>query len=102
LYYRLKVTSVIDQTAYSNVVALKSTEGAGKPYTVSTFVKQHITVNAAENFQYLLSDINGRTIAAGKGTMGMNMIHLTNQPAGMYVLQLVGPGAKQSERIIKQ
>lgn len=102
LYYRLKVTSVIDQTAYSNVVALKSTEGAGKPFTVSTFVKQYVTVNAAENFQYLLSDINGRTIAAGKGTMGMNTLYLTNQPAGMYVLQLVGLGAKQSERIIKQ
>lgn len=102
LYYRLKVTSVIDQTAYSNVVALKSTESAGNTFNVSTFVKQQVTVNAAENFQYLLSDINGRTIATGKGTVGMNTIYLTNQPAGMYVLQLVGPSAKQSERIIKQ
>lgn len=102
LYYRLKVTSVIDQTAYSNVVALKSTEAAGKSFNVSTFVQQNIKVNASENFNYLLSDINGRTIATGKGTMGMNMIDLTNKPAGMYVLQLVGPSAKQSERIIKQ
>ncbi|MBC7936055.1 MAG: DVUA0089 family protein [Rhizobacter sp.] len=102
LYYRLKVTSVINETAYSNVVALKSTESAGKPFNVSTFVQQDIRVNAAENFQYLLTDINGRTIASGKGTMGMNMIYLTNQPSGMYVLQLVGSGAKQSERIIKQ
>ena len=102
LYYRLKVTSVINQSAYSNVVALKSTEGPVKSFQVSTFVQQTVSVNAAENFQYLLSDINGRTIAAGKGTMGMNMIDLTRQPSGMYVLQLVGPGAKQSERIIKQ
>jgi hypothetical protein len=103
LYYRLKVTSVIEQTAYSNVVALKSIEGAVKTFTVSTFVQQNITVNAAENFQYRLSDINGRTIASGKGTMGMNTLnHLTNQPSGMYVLQLVSSGAKQSERIIKQ
>lgn len=102
LYYRLKVTSVIGETAYSNVVALKSTGSAGKQFNVSTFVKQYITVNAAENFQYQLSDINGRTIATGKGTMGMNTIYLTNQPSGMYVLQLLGPGAKQSERIIRQ
>ncbi|RYY67918.1 MAG: T9SS type A sorting domain-containing protein [Chitinophagaceae bacterium] len=102
LYYRLKVTSVINQTAYSNVVALKSTEGAGKLFQVSTFVQQTVSVNAAENYQYILSDINGRTIAAGKGTMGMNTLNLSNQPSGMYVLQLVSAGAKQSERIIKQ
>jgi hypothetical protein len=102
IYYRLKVTSVIDQTAYSNVVALKSIESPGKQFTVSTFVQQRITVNAGDNYQYLLSDINGRTIAFGKGTMGTNTIDLTKQPAGMYVLQLVSAGAKQSERIIKQ
>lgn len=102
IYYRLKVTSVIDQTAYSNVVALKSNESSGKQFTVSTFVQQRITVNAGDNYQYLLSDINGRTIAFGKGTMGTNTIDLTKQPAGMYVLQLVSAGAKQSERIIKQ
>ena len=98
----MKVTSVIDQTAYSNVVALKSTEGAEKRFNVSTFVQQDIKINAGENYQYLLSDINGRTIATGKGTMGMNTVNLSNQPSGMYVLQLVGPSAKQSERIIKQ
>ncbi|RYY50132.1 MAG: T9SS type A sorting domain-containing protein [Chitinophagaceae bacterium] len=103
LYYRLKITTVINQTAYSNVVALKSTEGAGKRFTVSTFVLQDVKVNASENFEYRLSDINGRTIASGKGTMGMNTLnHLNNQPSGMYVLQLVSSGAKQSERIIKQ
>lgn len=102
VYYRLKVTSVIDQTAYSNVVALKSTEGPGKSFNVSTFVQQELTVNAAENFQYQLTDINGRTIASGKGTMGMNRINLTRQPAGMYILQLGGNNIKQTERIIKQ
>lgn len=102
VYYRLKVTSVIDQTAYSNVVALKSTEGPGKSFNVSTFVQQELTVNAAENFQYQLTDINGRTIASGKGTVGMNRINLTRQPAGMYILQLGGNNIKQTERIIKQ
>ena len=102
VYYRLKVTSVIDQTAYSNVVALKSTEGPGKSFNVSTFVQQELTVNAAGNFLYQLTDINGRTIASGKGTMGMNRINLTRQPAGMYILQLGGNNIKQTERIIKQ
>ncbi|MFT3979811.1 MAG: zinc-dependent metalloprotease [Ferruginibacter sp.] len=101
VYYRLKVTTVIGETAYSNTVALKS-EGAVKAFNVSTFVQQEITVNANENFNYRLLDINGRTIATGNGQMGMNRINLTNRASGMYVLQLLGASAKQSERIIKQ
>ena len=101
VYYRLKVTTVIGETAYSNTVALKS-EGTIKAFNVSTFVQQEITVNASENFNYRILDINGRTIATGNGQMGMNRINLTNRASGMYVLQLLGVSAKQSERIIKQ
>jgi hypothetical protein len=102
IFYRLKVTSVIDQTAYSNVVALKSTAGSGKVFTVSTFVQQDLTINATENFQYRLSDANGRLIAGGIGQKGMNRIDLANKPGGMYILQLLNNNERQTERIIKQ
>jgi hypothetical protein len=102
LYYRLKVISVIDQTAYSNIISLKA---AGKPenlFTVSTFVQEEITVNAAENYQYRLSDLNGRMIATGNGKKGINKINIYNKPAGLYVIQLLNENNKQTERIIKQ
>jgi hypothetical protein len=50
IFYRLKVTSVLDQTAYSNVVALKSTTGSGKRFMVSSFVQNDLTINATENY----------------------------------------------------
>ncbi len=103
LFYRLKVTSVIEQIAYSNIVALKSATGTGKRFTVSTLVHQDLTVNATENFQYRLSDANGRMIAGGTGQKGINRInHLANQPGGMYILQLINNNERQTERIIKQ
>jgi hypothetical protein len=102
IFYRLKVTSIIEQTAYSNIVALKSTTGSGKRFTVSTFVQQDLTVNATESFQYRLSDANGRLIAGGTGQKGINRIDLANKPGGMYILQLINNNERQTERIIKQ
>ncbi len=101
-YYRLKVTSITSQIVYSNVIALKSTEINSNAFEISTFVTSQITVNATENFQYRLMDMNGRYIASGTGTIGMNRINIMNQSAGMYVIQIISNSTKKSERIIKQ
>lgn len=102
LYYRLKVISVINEVAYSNTVALKGTEKQNKLYNISTFVKDEITVNASENYQYIINDLNGRTLSAGTGTKGINKINIQNQPAGLYVIQIINNTFRQAERIIKQ
>ena len=102
VYYRLKVTSVIDQTVYSNIVVLRAVAGQDNKFTVSTLVQTDIVVNASENYQYLVSDMNGRMINTGKGLKGINRINIVNQPAGMYIIQLYNNEKKQTERIIKQ
>ena len=102
IFYRIKVTSVLDQTAYSNVIALKSIGIPEKTFIVSTLVQYEITVNAAENYTYRLSDANGRLIAQGKGLTGMNKINVSKQAGGMYILQLANSKQRQTERIIKQ
>ncbi|MCP9752157.1 T9SS type A sorting domain-containing protein [Ferruginibacter sp. HRS2-29] len=102
LYYRIKVVSVIDQVAYSNIITLKSNGVKDKMFIVSSFVQQNIMVNASDKYQYKLMDINGKTIALGTGIKGINSINLQRQPAGMYVLQLLNDNYKQTERIIKQ
>ena len=101
LYYRLKATSVHAQVFYSNVLTLKSNQ---KPRTlrVSTFVQQQITVQTAENFSYVLTDANGRTLKTGKGAQGSTFIDISNSPAGIYILQMVTPSGNFTERIVKQ
>lgn len=101
-YYRLKVTSILNQTVYSNTIVLKADEKTAQSFGVSTFVRNQITVTAADNYEYHLSDINGNTIAQGKGKQGFNQVNIDHQPAGMYILQLVSNNEKQTERIIKQ
>lgn len=102
LYYRLKVTSVLDQTVYSNTVALKASGASDRLFTVSTIVQNDIVVNASANYQYRITDANGRTVATGNGVKGINRINVFNQPAGMYIIQLLSNEQQQAERIIKQ
>lgn len=102
VYYRLKVTSVHNQAVYSNTIALKGIDNIDKPFSVSTLVQNEIRINAAENFTYQLSDINGRTVAIGTGLKGISNINVSNQAAGMYIIQLLNKKERQTERIIKQ
>lgn len=101
VYYRLKVISVIDQKAYSNVVALKA-NGKQQVFEVSTLIQNQVVVNGPAAFQYVLMDMNGRMISTGNGNKGFSYISLQHQAAGMYVLQIIGNNFKQTERIIKQ
>ena len=102
IYYRLKVTSVLGQTLYSNTIVLRGETAAEKAFFVSTLVQNDILVNAAANYTYQLSDMNGRVINTGNGSKGINKINLSNQPDGMYIIQLFNDNQKQTERIIKQ
>lgn len=100
-YYRLKVTSVMNQIVYSNIISLKTATSV-KPFIVTTLISNQIEVNASENYQYRLFDANGRMIAMGKGCKGINRIEMYNFSTGFYVIQLFGSTTKQSERILKQ
>lgn len=102
IFYRLKVTSVIDQTAFSNVITLKQSAKTENHFTISNLVHDEIVVNASENYQYLLADISGRVIARGNNNAGMNKINISNSPNGIYVLQIISNNERKTERIIKQ
>lgn len=105
LYYRLKTTTVSDQIAYSNTIFLKKTGKSISDFKVSTFVQQAITVNAATNFQYQLSDANGNKLMMGTANAGFSNINMSQFPQGIYILQLMsskgGNGLQQTERIVK-
>lgn len=101
LYYRLKAISVINQVAYSNTIALKGGD-SDQLISVSTLVNQQVAVDAKENYQYRLMDLNGKQLGIGYGYKGRNGIDVSQVPAGMYFLQFLSNNNKQTERIIKQ
>jgi hypothetical protein len=102
LYYRIKVTSVLNQTMYSNVISLRVTWRTNI-FTVSSLIRNDISVTASEDYQYRLFDANGRLISKGNGTKGINTININNRSAGLYIIQLLSSdNQRQTERIIKQ
>lgn len=101
IYYRLKATSVLGQIVYSNTIVLKNT-GTGSQFSVSTLVHDQVTIAATDNYQYQLNDINGRMIAKGNGSKGITNLDISNQPGGIYIIQLFSNNNKQTERIIRQ
>ena len=101
LYYRLKVTSVIDQSAYSNVIALKA-EGNDSQISVTTLFQNDETVNSTYPYEYILMDVNGRILGKGHGNAGINRINMQPYSHGMYILQFFSNNERQTERIIKQ
>ena len=102
IYYRLKVTSVIGQVIYSNIIVLKSNGGADKLFSVSTLVHDDIMVNASQNYKYILADISGRLLAKGENKAGINQINISTVPSGIYVMQIISNNGRQTERILKQ
>lgn len=102
IFYRLKVTSVVGETAYSNVVSLKATANSDNQYYVSTLFTNQLSINASGNFKYRLIDMNGRMLSSGNGFAGLNKIEMSNKASGMYFLQLINENEIKTERIIKQ
>ncbi|MBP6431919.1 MAG: zinc-dependent metalloprotease [Ferruginibacter sp.] len=101
VYYRLKVTSVINQTVYSNTISLKNSNDAINPFVVNTLVENDVKVNATQNYLYKLVDITGRVVLTGNGIQGNNTININSQAKGMYVLQLFANDKSYSKKIIK-
>jgi hypothetical protein len=102
VFYRLKVTSVIDQTVYSNTIALKAEGSDQRLFRVSTLVNNEITINADLNYQYRITDMNGATISIGTGLKGTNRVNASNLSRGMYIIQFFNNIQNQTERIIRQ
>jgi hypothetical protein len=102
VFYRLKVTSVLNQTVYSNTIALKGTTDTDNNFKVSTLVHNQIVINATTNYKFVLTDMNGKVISTGTGLKGINHVNVSNQSGGMYIIQLFNNDQRQTERIIKQ
>ncbi len=101
-YYRIKVISVPGQVVYSNTIALKESAGADNIFSVSTFIKNEISVTASHPYQFQLYTSNGTVIHTGTAKAGRNSINMLNNPPGIYFIKLTTDNSYKTERIIRQ
>jgi hypothetical protein len=82
------------------VISLKLND-ANKLFKVSTMVYSQVTVNALEDYNYKLTDMSGRIMQNGKGKSGINNINISNNPNGVYLIQIISNTQRLTERIVK-
>jgi hypothetical protein len=101
IFYRLKTTAADGQVVYSNVISLKPVEVINNIVKISTLVNSEITVNASQNYYYLLADMSGRVLKTGNAPAGMSNINMNNSPNGIYFLQIICNSQRITQRIVK-
>ncbi|HEY5368051.1 MAG TPA: zinc-dependent metalloprotease [Hanamia sp.] len=101
IFYRLKSVMNDGQIAFSNVLFLKPVEVSNNQFKVSTLINSEITVNAPQNYNYLLADMSGRVLKTGKALAGLGNIDMSNSPNGIYFLQIICNSQRITQRIVK-
>ena len=99
-YYRLKVTFDNNSQYSSNVVALPAV--VNKPSLTSNLVHNSVQVTSSTNFNYIIVDYSGRTVAKGMVSPGLSTIQTTNLVNGMYIMQFSNGQQQYAEKLMKQ
>ena len=75
LYYRLNLLFDNGKQAYSNIIALRSNGGNGKPYMIGNMITGNtISINSPSAYSYMIIDLGGRIIRKGSLLQGLNVI----------------------------
>jgi hypothetical protein len=101
LYYRLNVNFENGQHYFSNIVALRHSESNGRPALAGNMILETISVNTPLPYSYSILDYNGRLVAKGNLSQGMNRIDAARLGTGMYLIQYNNGQEQFSEKFMK-
>lgn len=103
IQYRLNVTFDNGRQYYSNIVTLKSNENILRPRLAGNLITSSIvTVNSPGNFNYMIIDLNGKTVNKGLLSNGTNTINLAGVSSGMYMIRFADPAHQWTDKLLIQ
>lgn len=101
-YYRLRVKFDDGRTYYSNVISLRNNGTGSRPHLVSNRVTSALSIISPASYQYAIFDLNGRTLASGRLTQGLNYIATSFIPNGIYIIRYYNNQEQYTEKFSKQ
>ncbi|WP_121354488.1 zinc-dependent metalloprotease [Flavisolibacter nicotianae] len=101
-YYRMNVTFDDGRQYYSNIAALRSNTAEARPSLLGNVVSGNLSVNSPAGYSYLVTDLNGRTIAKGQLSAGLNSISTGFLTSGLYLLRFANNQQQYTEKFMKQ
>ncbi|HMT74884.1 MAG TPA: T9SS type A sorting domain-containing protein [Chitinophagaceae bacterium] len=100
--YRLSVTFDNGKHYYSNMVTLRNTGTNDIPKLVTNVIgTENIRVSSPGNFDYAVFDLNGRPVAKGRLTSGINNISGAALSVGMYIIRYSNAGEQWTDKLIR-
>ena len=100
--YRLKVKFDNGLIYFSNIVTIRPGYSKSRPQVVNSLVSNSITINATEGCDYLIYDLNGKTLSKGQLTNGTNIIPASNLASGMYMIRFTNGTEQWIDKILRQ
>jgi hypothetical protein len=103
IQYRLNVTFDNGHQYYSNVVTIRKTGATPGPKLISNLINTGaIEVSSPGIYNYIVYDLNGKTLVQGKLTNGSNMINAGNISNGMYIVRFTNGTEQWMEKFVRQ
>lgn len=101
--YRLNVTFDNGRQYYSNVVKIQQAGATERPQLTATLIHSNtIVVSSPGNYNYMIMDINGKTISKGKLTNGINNIHSSDVVSGLYMIRFADNVQQWTDKFVRQ
>ena len=100
--YMLKLIEKNGGVQFSNTVTITTKEGNAGIFKVIKQAQQPVIVNAAEAYEYQVTDNFGHVIMAGKAAAGNKTIDVRNQPGGIYNLRLMNATEQRTEKFMNR
>lgn len=101
--YRVQVVFATGLRAYSNVITIRENDGGLKPKLVSNLITTNtVYVSSPGNFTYTLVDLNGKQVARGQLTNGLNHIDVNGMIVGMYIIRFAGNNQQWTDKLVRQ
>jgi hypothetical protein len=101
--YRLNVTFSDGHQYYSNVVSINQKGSSPRPQLTGTLIRSNtIVVSSPGNYDYMITDVNGKLLNKGKLMTGMNTVTAAGMTSGLYLIRFSDNEQQWTDKFIRQ
>ena len=101
--YRMNVTFDNGKQYYSNIVTLRKTGATAAPKLINNLITStSFEVSSPGVYNYVVYDLNGKTMTQGKLANGSNIITSDNIKNGMYFIRFTNGTEQWIDKFVKQ
>lgn len=101
--YRLNVGFSDGHQYYSNIVTVNQGSGTPRPQLAATLIHSNtVVINSPGSFDYVITDLNGKSLCKGKLVTGTNYISFNSISNGMYLVRIWNNDIQWTDKFVHE